>query len=145
MAIGGLHGGTGFAAHPLLLFPLMLVAAMLAGALLLVVPALLRTRLGVDEVVTTLLLNFIVLLFVSMMLDGPMKDPDRDGVAAERRAAGRTAARQADRAHARAHGSAVGASGSRCCCGRCSSIRRSGSRCARSAPTRAAPRSSACR
>ncbi|MEO8752774.1 MAG: ABC transporter permease [Casimicrobiaceae bacterium] len=75
VAIGGLHGGTGFAAHPLLLFPAMLVAAMLAGALLLLVPALLRTRLGVDEVVTTLLLNFIVLLFVSMMLDGPMKDP----------------------------------------------------------------------
>ena len=36
---------------------------------------MLRTRFGVDEVVTTLLLNFIVLLFVSMMLDGPMKDP----------------------------------------------------------------------
>jgi simple sugar transport system permease protein len=52
---------------------------MLAGALLLVVPALLRTRLGVDEVVTTLLLNFIVLLFVSMMLDGPMKDPSAMG------------------------------------------------------------------
>jgi simple sugar transport system permease protein len=53
----------------------MIVAATIAGAVLLVVPALLRTRLGVDEVVTTLLLNFIVLLFVSMMLDGPMKDP----------------------------------------------------------------------
>jgi simple sugar transport system permease protein len=35
----------------------------------------LKIRLGVDEVVTTLLLNFIVLLFVSAMLDGPMKDP----------------------------------------------------------------------
>jgi ABC-type uncharacterized transport system permease subunit len=75
VAIGGLHGGTGFDAHPALLFPAMLLAAMLAGAVLLLVPALLRTRLGVDEVVTTLLLNFIVLLFVSMMLDGPMKDP----------------------------------------------------------------------
>ena len=53
----------------------MLFAAMLAGALLLLVPAFLRTRFGVDEVVTTLLLNFVVLLFVSMMLDGPMKDP----------------------------------------------------------------------
>jgi simple sugar transport system permease protein len=31
--------------------------------------------LGVDEVVTTLLLNFIVLLFVSMLLEGPLKDP----------------------------------------------------------------------
>lgn len=56
-------------------FPAMVVAGMLAGALLLVIPALARTRLGVDEVVTTLLLNFVALLFVSLMLDGPMKDP----------------------------------------------------------------------
>ena len=32
-----------------------------------------------DEVVTTLLLNFIMLLFVSLMLDGPMKDPSAMG------------------------------------------------------------------
>ena len=38
-------------------------------------PTLLRVRLGVDEVVTTLLLNFVVLLFVQMMLEGPLKDP----------------------------------------------------------------------
>ena len=56
-------------------FPAIFVAAMLAGGALLAVSAILRTRLGVDEVVTTLLLNFVVLLFVSMMLDGPMKDP----------------------------------------------------------------------
>ena len=55
-------------------FAFMVLAAMAAGALLLLGPALLK-RLGVDEVVTTLLLNFIVLLFVSAMLDGPMKDP----------------------------------------------------------------------
>ena len=48
---------------------------MLAGALLLLGPVLLKTRLGVDEVVTTLLLNFIMLLFVSYLLEGPMKDP----------------------------------------------------------------------
>ena len=39
--------------------------AAVAGALLLLGPALLKSRLGVDEVVTTLLLNFIVLLLVS--------------------------------------------------------------------------------
>jgi simple sugar transport system permease protein len=66
-------------APPLLLFPAMLLAAMVAGALLLLGPALLKSRLGVDEVVTTLLLNFIVLLFVSAMLDGPMKDPGAMG------------------------------------------------------------------
>ena len=75
VAVGGLHGGTGFALPAPLLFVLMMAAAALAGALLLLGPALMKARLGVDEVVTTLLLNFIVLLFVSLMLDGPMKDP----------------------------------------------------------------------
>jgi len=75
VAVGGLHGGSGFGAPAWLLFPLMMAAAALAGALLLLGPALLKSRLGVDEVVTTLLLNFIVLLVVSAMLDGPMKDP----------------------------------------------------------------------
>ena len=39
------------------------------------VSTMLKVRLGVDEVVTTLLLNFVVLLFVQMMLEGPLKDP----------------------------------------------------------------------
>lgn len=73
--VGGLHGGTGLEWPGWVLFPLMMAAAALAGALLLLGPALLKSRLGVDEVVTTLLLNFIVLLFVSWMLDGAMKDP----------------------------------------------------------------------
>ncbi|MFM2120231.1 MAG: hypothetical protein RL722_1699 [Pseudomonadota bacterium] len=79
VAVGGLHGGTGFELPPALLFPAMLAAAMLAGALLLLGPALLKSRFGVDEVVTTLLLNFIVLLAVSALLDGPMKDPGAMG------------------------------------------------------------------
>ncbi len=79
VAVGGLHDGTGFALPPALLFVLMMLAAALAGALLLLGPALMKTKLGVDEVVTTLLLNFIVLLLVSLMLDGPMKDPTAMG------------------------------------------------------------------
>jgi simple sugar transport system permease protein len=79
VAVGGLHGGSGFDVHPALLFILMLLAAALAGALLLLGPALMKARLGVDEVVTTLLLNFIVLLAVSAALDGPMKDPTAMG------------------------------------------------------------------
>ncbi len=79
VAVGGLHGGTGFEVPPAVLFVLMMTASALAGATLLLGPALLKTKLGVDEVVTTLLLNFIVLLFVSMMLDGPMKDPTAMG------------------------------------------------------------------
>jgi len=79
VAVGGLHGGVGAAVPTWLLFPSMLVAACAAGALLLLAPAWLKVRLGVDEVVTTLLLNFVALLFVSMMLDGPMKDPTSMG------------------------------------------------------------------
>ena len=75
VAVGGLHGGTGFDLPPALLLVAMFAAAALAGGLLMALPAFAKTRFGVDEVVTTLLLNFIVLLFVSMMLDGPMKDP----------------------------------------------------------------------
>ena len=46
-----------------------------SGALLLLGPTFLKTRFGVDEVVTTLLLNFVMVLFVSMLLDGALKDP----------------------------------------------------------------------
>lgn len=66
--------GTGALSAPLVL-PVSALAAMAAGALVLLGPALLKTRLGVDEVVTTLLLNFVMLLFVGYLLEGPMKDP----------------------------------------------------------------------
>ncbi|MFX0545848.1 ABC transporter permease [Roseovarius sp. S1116L3] len=59
----------------LALLPVMAILAMVAGAILLLIPALLKVRLGVDEVVTTLLINFIFLLFISMLLEGPLKDP----------------------------------------------------------------------
>ncbi len=68
--------GTGALPLPApVLIPVIMAAAMAAGALLLLGPALLKTRLGVDEVVTTLLLNFIMILFVSMLLEGVLKDP----------------------------------------------------------------------
>ncbi len=56
------------------LLPTLALAAVLLGAVTLAVPALLKTRLGVDEVVPTLLLNFIILLFISMLLEGPLRD-----------------------------------------------------------------------
>lgn len=55
--------------------PVMLVAAALAGAAWALVPALLRVRLGIDEVVTTLLLNPVALLIVKSLVQGPWRDP----------------------------------------------------------------------
>jgi len=58
-----------------LLIPLLFIAGAFAGGLLLLGPTLLKTRFAVDEVVTTLLLNFIVLLLVNWLVFGPWKDP----------------------------------------------------------------------
>jgi simple sugar transport system permease protein len=58
-----------------LAIPVMALFAVIAGALILLGPVFLKVRLGVDEVVTTLLFNFIMLLFVSMLLEGALKDP----------------------------------------------------------------------
>jgi general nucleoside transport system permease protein len=66
--------GTGLLPAPFAL-PAMALAAILAGALVLLGPAILKLRLGVDEVVTTLMINFIMALFLSYLLEGPMKDP----------------------------------------------------------------------
>jgi ABC-type uncharacterized transport system permease subunit len=57
--------------------PLVVIgfAAIVGGAVMLLGPVIFKTRFGVDEVVTTLLLNFIVLLFISLLLEGPLKDP----------------------------------------------------------------------
>jgi ABC-type uncharacterized transport system permease subunit len=74
-ALAAVAIGTGaIAAPPYILAPLVLLAGAVAGALMMLGPTFLRVRLGVDEVVTTLLLNFVVLLFVQMMLEGPLKD-----------------------------------------------------------------------
>jgi len=55
--------------------PLLVVAGLVAGALWALVPALLRVHFGIDEVVTTLLLNPVALLLVSGLLNGPWRDP----------------------------------------------------------------------
>ncbi|MBP1806330.1 ABC transporter permease [Rubellimicrobium aerolatum] len=84
-AEGQFYGGallTAWAGHallaggpPVLGVPALLLLGMAAGALLLLGPVALRLSLGVDEVVTTLLLNFAVLLFVGLMIEGPLRDP----------------------------------------------------------------------
>lgn len=66
---------TSLAAQSWFMIPASLLAGALAGAMMMLGPTVLKLNFGVDEVVTTLLLNFIVLLFVSWMLEGPMQDP----------------------------------------------------------------------
>lgn len=59
----------------LLAIPIMLVGGFMAGLLWALPPALLKVRLAVDEVVTTLLLNSVMLFVISALLNGPWRDP----------------------------------------------------------------------
>jgi ABC-type uncharacterized transport system permease subunit len=71
--------GVGQLAHgwpALLVLPMMVTAGAAAGAAWALTPALLRVRLGIDEVVTTLLLNPVAFLLVQALLHGPWRDPE---------------------------------------------------------------------
>lgn len=56
--------------------PIMLLGGFAAGLLWALPPALLKVKLAVDEVVTTLLLNSVMLFLVSFLLNGPWRDPE---------------------------------------------------------------------
>lgn len=51
------------------------LAAAVAGMLFALIPALMKIYLNVNEVVSTLLLNFIGEYFVNYLVNGPMRDP----------------------------------------------------------------------
>ncbi|HXE58816.1 MAG TPA: ABC transporter permease, partial [Gemmatimonadales bacterium] len=72
--IGLLAGGW----HPALAVTASWAAALLAGALWVSVPAWLRARFGVLEVISTLLLNFVADALVSLLVQGPLKE--RNGI-----------------------------------------------------------------
>ena len=75
-ALAATYLGTGLITlHPALMIPLLFLAGALAGGLVLLLPVYLKSKLSVDEVVTTLLLNFVILLFVNYLLEGPWRDP----------------------------------------------------------------------
>ena len=56
-----------------LTIPAMFVAGALAGALWGAVPALLKARLGVSEIITTLMFNYVALYLVRWLINGPWK------------------------------------------------------------------------
>jgi simple sugar transport system permease protein len=56
--------------------PSILIAGFLGGAAYATIAGLLKTRRGVNEVISTVMLNYLALLFVSLLLlDGPWSDP----------------------------------------------------------------------
>jgi simple sugar transport system permease protein len=60
---------------PWVWIPLMMLGAILAGALWGLIPALLKAYLDVNEIITTLMLNYIAILFYQYLYTTAWKDP----------------------------------------------------------------------
>ena len=72
-------GGVALAFHGeggLWVMPIMILAGALGGMAWAAIPALLRTRFNVNEILTSLLLTYVALHVLSYMVRGPWTDPD---------------------------------------------------------------------
>lgn len=55
--------------------PLVLCAGFLGGGLWAMIPGILRAKFDINEVVTTVLMNYISLFFMTYLVSGPWKEP----------------------------------------------------------------------
>lgn len=75
-AVGATIIGIQFPLLPAYLhIPLCFILGSVLGGLYALVPGLLRAYRGVSEIVTTMLLNYVAAFFLSVMVQGPLKEP----------------------------------------------------------------------
>lgn len=60
---------------PVVLIPLAMLAGVVAGTLWALLAGVLKVRFGVNEVISTIMLNYIAVLFVDFMVRGPIREP----------------------------------------------------------------------
>ena len=76
-ALGATAFAVGFEGLPgLILLPLTLLSGAAAGLVWGGIPGLLKARLGVNEILTTVMMNQIALRLMNFLLRGPMLDPE---------------------------------------------------------------------
>ncbi len=63
-------------APAIVLIPAIFLAGTLCGAFWGLLPAIPRAYLGVNEIITTLMLNYVAILWVNFFIYGPWKDPN---------------------------------------------------------------------
>jgi general nucleoside transport system permease protein len=61
------------------ILPLMMLAGILGGMAYAAIPAFLKARFEVSEILTSLMLTYVATLFLSIMVYGPFKDPEGYG------------------------------------------------------------------
>lgn len=59
--------------------PAMIVASMIGGAIWGLIPGALKAYLGTNETITTLMMNYVAILFAEWLVHGPWKDPQSFG------------------------------------------------------------------
>ena len=62
---------------PVIAVPLCLMASIAAGGLWALIPAWLKVRLNVNEVITTIMLNSVAIYFCAFLSNGPLKTSER--------------------------------------------------------------------
>jgi ABC-type uncharacterized transport system permease subunit len=63
---------------PVIIVLVSILAAMAAGAIWAGVAAWIKTERGAHEVISTIMLNFIAVLLVNYLINGPLRDPEAD-------------------------------------------------------------------
>ncbi len=58
-----------------MMIPIMILSAMVSGACWAFIPGFLKAQFGVNEIITTLLLNYVAISWVDYLLYGPWRDP----------------------------------------------------------------------
>jgi simple sugar transport system permease protein len=56
--------------------PLVFIAGFIGGVLWLAIPLILKTKMGVNEIFPTVVMNFIAQFVIAWLTTGPIKDPD---------------------------------------------------------------------
>jgi simple sugar transport system permease protein len=80
LVMGGVAGaGVALFLSPVLptplIIPLMILAGFLGGALWGLIPGFLKARLEVNEIITSLMLNYVAILWLEHLYFGPWRDP----------------------------------------------------------------------
>ena len=61
---------------PFLAIPALVLASFLAGGLWAAIPGWLKSRFGVSEIITTIMMNYIAIFLVSYAIHHPLRDPE---------------------------------------------------------------------
>ena len=83
MALGAIFGGYiaiifhGSSSHFIL--PMMILAGAIGGILWAAIPALLKTVFNANEILVSLMLNYVALLLLELLVHGPLRDPNGYG------------------------------------------------------------------